>query len=495
MSRFLVTLGSLLLLSFSIVAQPPKGAGKEVAQPQLFEPSRYNLTVSANPAPLPLLQLTLLPSGRDRIPGNAALGYYRAINLQPAWPRDPEVSRKLAEQLIKWEETPNERFPAKEVSEYLKQHRHMFRAVDEAARMASIDWQARQDRADEVGASVESIQGFRELARYLKLRFRVELVENRLPDAFRTMQTSLQLGKHLAEGSNLIQMLVGLAIVRISLDELQQYLQHPNALNLYWALATLPKPLVDPRFALDGEARLSLSFIPSLKMLEAGPVSEPEANRALQDTFKMMSGIFDQEGSPSGVNPFFNALGATTMANSLAPQARKDLIAFGWAARNVENMPAAQVVLLRGVAQHRKLWDEQVTKFYLPYPTATQQFKEFPEKLEAMKKQNPKDTLFTVYSLLYPALMKGYEAHARGERTVAELQTLEAIRLHAATNNSKFPANLSEVTVVPVPMDPFYLKAFSYTPTEAGFVLTATPPAGEKANLGNSREYTVKLRK
>jgi hypothetical protein len=495
MNRYFSGLCGVMLLSLSVAAQPTKSADKGIAQPEIFQPYRLDLTVSLNPAPVPLLQLTLLPSGRDRIPGNAALGYYRAINLQPAWPRDPEASRKLAEQLIKWEETPNERFPAREVAEYLKQHRHMFRAVDEAARMASIDWQARQDRADEVGASVESIQGFRELARYLKLRFRVELVENRLADAFRTMQTSLQLGKHLAEGSNLIQMLVGLAIVRISLDELQQYLQHPSAPNLYWALATLPKPLVDPRFALDGESRLSLSFIPSLKSLEAGPVSEPEATRALQDTFKMMSGIFDQEGSPSGMNPFFNVLGANTMATSLAPQARKDLIAFGWSPKNVENMPAAQVVLLRGVAQHRKLWDEQVTKFYLPYPIATQEFKAFPQKLEAMKKQNPKDTLFTVYSLLYPALMKGYEAHARGERTVAELQTLEAIRLHAATNAGKFPANLSEVTTVPVPMDPFYLKPFNYTPTETGFVLTALPPAGEKANLGNSREYTVKLRK
>jgi hypothetical protein len=489
MLKYFLALCSCLLLSLSLHAQSKDA--KE-AQPQLFQPSRYQMTVSANPAPAPLLQLTLLPSSRERVAGNAALGYFRAIVLQPAWPRDPEASRKLADQLIKWEETPTEKLPTKEVGEYLKNHRNMFRAVDEAARMNSIDWQARSDRAEEISAILESVQGFRELARFLKLRFRLEMAENRLPDAIRTIQTTMQLGKHLAEGSNMIQMLVGLAIARIALGEVQEFLQHPKAPNLYWALATLPKPLVDPRPALDGESRLSMSFIPSLKNLENDPVTEAEANRALSDTIKLMS-VADSEDKWLGMNNFFGTLGAATMANGLAQEARKDLLAMGRESKTLEAMPAAQLVLLRAAATHRRNWDEQVSRFYLPFPMASEQF-DLQRKQQADAVKQKKDPLLAVFNLLSPAVEKCHFSHAYVGRTVAELQVLESIRLHAA-RHGRWPQNLAEITFVPVPSDPITDKPFEYVVATEGFTLTAPPPAGEKPNLGNSQEFNVNLRK
>ena len=47
------------------------------------------------------------------------------------------------------------------------------------------------------------------------------------------------------------------------------------------------------------------------------------------------------------------------------------------------------------------------------------------------------------------------------DRKVAMLRVVEALRLHAGRR--RLPQKLDQVTIVPIPVDPMYGKAFEYT--------------------------------
>src|SRR5262249_52451164 len=155
------------------------------------------------------------------------------------------------------------------MKEYLKTWQLALHELDDAARTGRCDWQqAGKLKPEDIGALLSPLQVDREMVRYLVLRTRVELAENRFDDAVYSIQTGLQTGKHVAEGSSMIQALVGIAITNVMLVRLEEFVQRPGAPNLYWALTALPQPLLDPRTALDGEYRLITSAIPGLEEME-----------------------------------------------------------------------------------------------------------------------------------------------------------------------------------------------------------------------------------
>jgi hypothetical protein len=48
------------------------------------------------------------------------------------------------------------------------------------------------------------------------------------------------------------------------------------------------------------------------------------------------------------------------------------------------------------------------------------------------------------------------------QQHIAALQVVEALRMHAAASDGKLPSQLSEVQLVPIPIDPMTGKAFQY---------------------------------
>jgi hypothetical protein len=481
----------LLALTPTALGQTPKGT---VAPEPAARPGRAELTAPAAPAPVPALRYELLPPGRDRVPGNAAVGYLKAAALQPPWPRDPDAARKQSEKTEKWDLTPYDQLPAAEVDEFLKAYRDMLRTVDEAARTDRCDWQQRLAGPEAISGALTVVQGHRELARWLSLRARLELAQDRPADAVRTLQTGFRLGKDVGEGGTMIQMLVGHAITTIMIGRAEDVIRHPDGPNLYWALTTLPQPFIDPRPSLDGEARFTANFLPWLAEMQAGPVSEEQAQKAFRDTLRMMGGVARDVPKEENLTDLIGNIGLAAGLAAQGKQAKADLLARGWKEKDVAAMPNAQAVILLTAAVHQEVWDDQVKLFHLPPAAAAAEMAKVRKRADDLRKAHPGNPLIAVFALLYPAVEKVYAAHVRVDRRLAQLRAVEAVRLHAAQSGS-VPKALAEATTVPVPDDPATGKPFVYRAEGDTFTLSAPPPKGEAPNPSNAFEYVVTVRK
>ena len=486
----------LVLTAVACLAAPLAGLAQPAPPPAVplptakVGPVRLERTLRLVGPGVPILKDSLLPPGRDRVSGNAALGYLRAATMTPETPRDPAEAKKLRERVEAWESLPDGQFPpAAELADFLRPYRPMFRGLDDAARMATCDWQQRiGGGSEEVAVALNAVQRHREAARLLKLRARLELAEGRTADALRTLQTSLQHARHVGEAGSLIDLLVGHALATIALTQAEQLTTRPNAPNLYWALATLPRPLIDPRPSLDGELRRTLAFLPQLAALEAGPVSEAVAAKAFQDHIKLMGGA--EVNAADGPEQALAGLAQAVALAALAPAARDELAARGWARASLDKMPAAQAVLVRSAALYRELWDDQVALFFLPGPQAIAGRETVLAKSARVVKDHPNDVTLRVSAMVLPAADKVHHAHTRTERRIALFCACEAVRLHAATHDGKLPATLADVSVA-VPNDPVTAKPFGYQVTPTGYRLDGLPPVGKVADATNAVTLNV----
>jgi hypothetical protein len=325
------------------------------------------------------------------------------------------------------------------------------------------------------------------MIRYLALRTRLELAEGRLDDAVYSIQTGLQTGKNVAEGPTLIQALVGIALTNVVLGRVEEFVQQPGAPNLYWALAALPRPMLDPRPALDGEFRLTTSAIPGLADLEKGPVPAETADKVFDATVALLA-IDDGKDNPLG-----GKAGRAIYLTYHLAGAKKELVARGWKPATVDAMPAAQVVLLRTAAIYREIWDDQAKLFFAPQPFARVEFARVKEKVQAVRKEAETDPLTATFALVFPAVEKVHGAFARTERKLAALRAVEAIRLHAAATG-KLPAALDAVTAAPVPVDPGTGKPFVYTYADGMATLSGPAPDGEPQVAPTAIRYEIRLR-
>ena len=449
------------------------------------------LSITATPAAKPLLKFELLPAARDRATGNAAIGYLRAIILRPEWPRDPKKGQEQNDLLDQWGALPVEQLPTAKMEAFLTAYRDLLAEVDDSARRTNCDWHTEKLKAEDVSRLLPSIQGNRESIRIVSLRCRMELGEKKYADALRSLQTGFQMGKHVGEGSTLIEFLVGQAMASVMIGRVEDWIGRADSPNLYWSFTTLPKPFINPRLALDGEVRFQDSSLPAIKEMERGPVSDDVATNTLTNWCKNLGGSGAELG---GLGNLASNVGVATMAAVQAPGARKDLIARGIAKKDVDAMPPAQAVLLRSIYRHRDVWDDQVKCFSLPAHRAFVEMERIERMAKKAKAEAKDDALFAVMTLLYPAVQKVHFAHARFERRIALIRTLEAIRLQIAADGGRVPKSLDDVTVVAVPADPFLDRPFEYAAKDGGFTLTAPPLPGTGRNMGE-HVYEVTLRK
>jgi hypothetical protein len=373
---------------------------------------------------------------------------------------------------------------------YLSAYRLVFRELENGAKRDYCDWDLEKRIDSEgIGVLLPEVQKMRELARLLSLRCRMHMIEGKLDEALHDVQFGFAMARHVGDGPTLIQALVGMALFNIFAQRLEQIIELPAAPNMYWSLTALPRPLFDMRRPLEGEMRTLEGTLPMLRDLDKGPLTVEQGQKMLD---QWASGLTDIAGHAEWFPSRFALAGLVALQH---PNARKSLVAMGKTEADVNAMPAAQVVLLESILRFKGMRDEMFIWCTVPYPEARQGLAKANEKIRRIRSEGIGDIFLGGLMMILPAVDKVHFSTARTERRIAQMRTVEALRLHAA-ETGRFPAKLSDITIVPIPDDPLTSKPFEYERTSNGkALLYGPPPKGETAHVGNAFKYELTLQK
>jgi hypothetical protein len=469
MCRFLFLTG-LTAAACAVGAAPAPPAG----------PRQIRLAPQSTANQVAAFRYRLLPDPRERIPGNAApLWRLAGDAFQDAKP-------KMTNQQWDWRQTPLNKLPRQEVHDFLKHYTAPLDLARQAARCEHCDWELPRItfQSIQVYLPLRHIQGCRELATLLGIQFRLELAEGRFDDAAETLQTGFALARHLYQGDRLIEILVGIAIDAIMFSHVEEWLQVPGSPNLYWALTALPPPRRNLPRCIEHEMNSLYRSFPKLRRLHREMLTPREADGLVNEIFDCLNKALDP--APKGTDAI-KKMAASIREGTIYPKARKHLEELGRPAKEIDAMPKAQVILLWYVDQYDRAWDKVFEALTVPTwhaePRMEAVFQEF----------RSTDSIFL--SLLLPALEKTWEASKRFERQHAGLRGAEAMRFYAAAHEGKPPAKWTDITSVPLPIDPVTGKGFDdfYQVTDGRGILEIPPPPPVMApSLGRRYEVAPK---
>ena len=452
--------------------EPPKAAA---------EAKTPGLSVDPRAAPSPAFRYRLMPLDSERTPGDAAPIYLRLIYDMPS-----DSLRMLDQQATDWLNIPLNQFPAAEAASTLKTWSSHLQQLDFGARRRTCDWNYTipEQRTEILEITLPDAQGMRRWARLLALKTRSEVAAGRFENAARTLETHLSFSRHVAEAPFTITWLVGVASARMALDRLEELIGQPGAPNFYWALTSLPRPLVPFRHAAETEQAMGTWLVPELADLDR-PRSPAEWASRLASIHARLSAIdaqifFTGENGVAHTEPKMPEL--ARFKASLLPEAVKS------ARERIDraNPSNDDEAVARYVAErYREIRDSILKLAYLPYAEGIPYYEEA-SKAAKVAESGPLRPL----ALLLPGVQACLLAEARIDQRVAALRVIEALRLHAA-KSGKLPRTLGEVTDVPIPPDPITGKPFEYRLDGDAAVLPA--PAGLPAN--SAATYRITLRR
>jgi hypothetical protein len=463
-------------LIMALGSAPGEGKGAKVVE----QVPTSTLVLQPADEPREALKYQLLPPLLDRTPGNAALQYGK-LALIISEPKDKDDMENVG----KWLDMPLDKMPREQARQMIQRYQHrVLDDLDAAARRDRCDWDLRLREGNYMRLLLPELQPLRSLARLVALKARLEVADRKFDEALHTLQTGYAMARHVGQGGTLIHGLVGVAIAQSMSAQVQELLQQPGAANLYWALTALPQPLVDLRPALETELNGLYLWLPALRAIK-------EANHDVAFWQHLLDTLDQTMKVELGMAP--PAAGFRGMATLLAlrgyPIARRALIEQGRSPAEVEAMPVPEVVLLYTVQTYNELRDRMFKWTFLPYPQARAGMQEAERYL---KNQVASREIVPLASVLMPACGQVNFSVAKSERSFAMLRTIEALRMYAARHEGRLPEKLSDVTDVPVPLDPTSGQAFTYQRNGDTAVLESPHPPGRSPRDGLRVEVRIK---
>jgi hypothetical protein len=447
-------------------------------------PPRFVLDLGALPAdglrsPRPK---RLWPSEVERIPGNAALAYYRALYFYEevrrikAIGQDKDFNQRETESIVRWIDLPLGNFPRKEVRAQIGPHHLVFPEVALGARRKACDWDL-DDRSE--GFSLikgDLSNGMVDLGRLLALKARLDFAEGRSGEAIETIGSGLALARGMSRGPDVYCVSYGIGVASMMADRLDELVGAPGGLDLAAVLEGLPNPFFDVQHALTKMSTLLELQFPWLRELEKGAAT-PERIQAIRDDLgRDLKSLF---GDPAGGQDREPQDQRELLIAAGAQKFRPALQAKGVPAEVVRAMPDYQVVILNGWLEFRRAWDALVGCPKTPYW-------EHRAALEAADKAAVEafvklDFFLTggLYIRMEPFGQTANIVRSQTllERRIAALRCVAAIRRYAADHQGMPPTALDALAQVTPIVDPLSGQPFGYEMTEDKVTLSlAIPP-------------------
>jgi hypothetical protein len=451
----------LALALFSVLSLSAATTAQEARRPS--EETSAELVLTPQPEPWPSLKYKLLPSPSERSPGNAVAFYYRAALRMKNLPEDG----RLQEHQYAWLQAPIDQLPKDEVRKSLAGYSFVLESIQIATYRDHCDWDLRiQDLRGlkTIEFLLEEFQILRDISRILALKARLAIAEGRTDEAIECLRQQYQLAVDCAQPPLLINALIGIAICSEANAQLETLLAQPGTPNLYWAIATLPNPLIDVRTAMQYELHMPLQIFPFLVDAETKARSEAEWSTILREAIRQVQVVGGAVNQPNQTPDFLTELGTAALLLKGYSAAKEALVEAGYKPEEVEKMPVGQVIAIQTSRTYRYAYDELFKWTLLDYPESQIGAHKAVEKLrrEGYLGLGSKGAgSIPVVSLLLPAIENIPTTAIRFDRNLAALHTIEALRMHAAETGS-LPQRLSEITVVPVPKNPATGRPFEY---------------------------------
>ncbi len=454
----------VLIASLSAAATPAAPPGTQRA------PEMKTLRVRAAATTRPALQYALMPDARDIEPGDAAALYLMAINAAARSMPNVATQPARGEGAAVWPgdllDVPLDKLRLKQALDLLGNCAGAIDYLDRAARREHCDLQLNY-RKTGMNTQMPYLNDIHYVGQILALRARVQVVSKDYAGAAHTLASGLALARHLQEHAPLVQHLVAIGNASIMLDRVQEWIESDGSPNVYWPLASLPQPLVDPG-SVPGVERALVEGSLDLRKAAAGELpaeQRPQFWRRVQTVITIGPFRDQRDQSESSF------VGAAIGAAAAYPQARQYLIARGVSAQRVDAMPADAVLGRFYAVKYLELFDETYKAWNLPYPESAAAMRQAQQEIVRERRAFPSNLL----QVLLPAVRQARLQYARLDRKVALLRCVEVLRARAAADGA-FPADLYAGGDLPVPNDPVTGKPFGYS-LEAGVAtIDATAP-------------------
>jgi hypothetical protein len=451
------------------------------AQPPAERIPTVKITLHPAAEPVPALKYQLLPPMIERRPGNAAVIYGKVTAEQNAF----FGNHKLWENILQWLEVPFDKFPQEQVRKEFTPPLHFLKT---AARCEACDWDLPIREEMFYSILLPDAAQARNFGRMLALQARVHIAHHEYDKALETLQMGYALGRHVAEQPTLVSGLVGITIHGLMLGRMLEWIQQPDSPNLYWALSALPRPMVDLRKAMETEMYSIYFSFPELRDLDKKDYPPAYWKYLLDKTVSEFATLMGQ-----GPSPQMQSVATAGLILQGYPRAKQSLIDRGRKAEEVEKMPVAQVVLLYTMHTYDELRDDLCKWMFLPYSEAKQGLQRGNERIHDAKVRGRE--IIPLASMLLPAVSSVKNAEVRGQREIALLRVLEALRLYAA-RHARLPDSLKDVTEVPVPEDPLRNEPFAYQAHDhLSAVLEVLGPPGTWSGDRHGVRYEIELKK
>lgn len=460
----------LAILSAAQAADAPAKTDKPVKVTERAQSAIEVIHVSIHPAaaPRPALKYHLLPTFLESTPGDAVPLYAKAlVGHVEGWlllRNEPSADKNLSSDFSHFEDwlgTPLDKLPRNQARRIVDFFGGGIRKqLEQAVRREHCNWDVplRQGQVFEI--LLPEMQRFREMARILALRARLQIAEGKYADAVASLQVGYGVARHVGKQPFVVCNLVDATIAHQMNYQLFTLCQQPVAPNLYWSIAELPSPWIDRETAIGAEYDGLYLEWPELQRLRHAQYTPEQWNLVLRRAVSDLS-HFETEVSGSRTSDKERAAKIDrTIAHALhgVSRAKTEMLAAGYTQKELDAMPPAQIVMLYSLDAYDAIRDEIFKWWRLPYAQARDGIAEAEREIpSAMKKE-----LVPMAASILPAVSAALSAFGRTDREFAAIRCIEALRLYAAAHNGELPATLDEIKEVPIPLNPLTGKPFVY---------------------------------
>lgn len=454
----LAVAGLCLLLAQDVRAQVqsgPEGANRWKQANDDTSVLLRQMTITPAEETRPALKYSLRWPAQDSRRGNAVSLYYRAFALMNAIPS--EQLRK-ADKLL---ERSYEELVAADTAALLQSFEPVIATIRDAVAREECRWEWFLDELpgdEKLNFAMPELSSARVIARLLDLRAQWQIGSGDLAGALDSIQLNYEMAQDIAQESTLVGSLVAIAITSVASDDVARFIATPGAPNLYWALAELPRPVIDIRESLRKDLALQASifgFDDADSILER---TEEQWRLHYQQVTERIQKI---SGTPNGNTRNDSLLWLVTIGY---PRAKRNLVERGLDRSVVEAMPVGEVVARFQVLVNQEAIEDVAKLTFLPFDQAQRPLDVVEQKIAETTFQlhGPSSEILPIGRLLMPAMNAARNAETRCTAELNALQTVEAIRMHVAHSQGHLPETLADIQVVPVPRNPFTNGTFEY---------------------------------